>query len=34
MLLGTLGTSILGNMLLGKSLLGTGEETNRAGWDF
>ena len=34
MLLGTLGASLLGNMLTGKGVLTTGEGTNKASWDF
>ena len=34
MLLGTLGASLLGNLLTGKGIIRTGEGTVRAGQDF
>ena len=34
MLLGTLGASLLGNLLTGKDIMGAGEGTIRAGQDF
>ena len=34
MLLGTLGASLSGNLLLGKGTIYTGEDTIRAGQDF
>ena len=33
-LLGTLGASLLGNLLTGEDTIGGGEETIRAGYDF